>query len=110
MKTSFLGGRDFSLRVKEDLKAMFEERRPLPSQKNLLERTLYNIGDAAKKAKTDLSVPAVEEAYATIRLLDASEEEDDVMTLTYTSERLNEVCEDVFRVFRSFFREFLESV
>lgn len=91
---------------------MFDKNRPLSNLKNanLRDRTLFNIGDAAKKVKKDLSVPSVDEAYAAVRLLDADEDEDDVMSLTYTREQLEEVCKDLFQEFRAFFKGFLESV
>lgn len=110
-KTSPLGGRDFTFRVKEDLTAMFDEKRPLSNLKEQLrERTLFFIGEAAKKVKKDLSVPSVDEAYAGIRLLDADEDEDDMMSLTYPYDRLKETCHELFEEFRAFFKGFLESV
>lgn len=98
--------------MKEDLIVLFDQNRPLSNLKNanLRDRTLFNIGDAAKKVKKDLSVPSLDEAYAGIRLLDADEDEDDVMSLTYTREQLEEVCKDLFQEFRTFFKGFLESV
>ena len=76
----------------------------------LRERTLYNIGEAAKKAKKNLSMPSVEEVDEGIRLLDADEDEDDILLLTYTREMLEERCKDLFEEFRAFFKGFLESV
>ena len=98
--------------MKEDLIVLFDQNRPLSNLKNanLRDRTLFNIGDAAKKVKKDLSVPSLDEAYAGIRLLDADEDEDDVMSLTYTREQLEKVCKDLFQEFRTFFKGFLESV
>ena len=98
--------------MKEDLIVLFDQNRPLSNLKNanLRDRTLFNIGDAAKKVKKDLSVPSLDEAYAGIRLLDADEDEDDVMSLTYTREQLEKVCKDLFQEFRTFFKGFLKSV
>ena len=98
--------------MKEDLIVLFDQNRPLSNLKNanLRDRTLFNIGDAAKKVKKDLSVPSLDEAYAGIRLLDADEDEDDVMSLTYTREQLEKVCKDLFQEFRTFLKGFLESV
>ena len=98
--------------MKEDLIVLFDQNRPLSNLKNanLRDRTLFNIDDAAKKVKKDLSVPSLDEAYAGIRLLDADEDEDDVMSLTYTREQLEKVCKDLFQEFRTFFKGFLESV
>lgn len=90
---------------------MYKENRSLDKLSDQLrDRTLFNIGEAAKRIKKDLSVPSVDEAYAEIRLLDADEDEDDVMTLTYGYDRLNKICESLFERFRAFFRAFLESV
>ena len=55
-------------------------------------------------------MPSVDEAYAGIRLLDADEDEDDMMSLTYPYDRLKETCHELFEEFRAFFKGFLESV
>lgn len=107
-----LGGRDFSRMIEKDLIAMFEEKRKPLSElsENHQQRTLYDIREKAKKVKKDLSVKGVDETVTDIFLLDANEDEDDVLTIEYTYDQLKSACQLLFDQFKSFIEDFFNSV
>ena len=111
-RTTTLGGRDFTEKIKDALTSIFEkEYKPIDSMTgNMQVRTRYEILQKAKEVKHDIATGELDETTVELKKLDCDEDDDEELPVDFRREEMLEVISSLLEDAKKFVTDFFALV
>ena len=111
-RTTILGGRDFTEKIKDALTSIFEkEYKPISSMTaNMQVRTRYEILQKAKEVKHDLATGELDETTVELKKLDCAEDDDEELPVEFRRDEMLEVISPLLANATKFVTDFFALV